>query len=84
MWVRGTGFCKPHHKSKQINLSSSIILKYCKLISSLPNSIGPLSEKKSSKAIELANAEVEKNLHLNACACKIFYLLATNNDVHFF
>ena len=34
-------------------------------ISSLPNPNGPLSEKIYSKAIELANAEVEKISHLS-------------------
>ena len=34
------------------------IRMYCKPTSSLPNSNGPLSEKISSKAIKLANAEV--------------------------
>ena len=41
------------------------ILKYCKLTSSLPNPNGPLSDKIPSKAIELANAEVEKVSHLS-------------------
>ena len=41
------------------------ILKYCKPTSSLPNPNGPLSNKISSKAIELANAEVEKVSHLS-------------------
>ena len=41
------------------------ILKYCKPTSSLPNPNGPLSDKISSKAIELANAEVEKVSHLS-------------------
>ena len=36
------------------------ILKYCKLVPSLPNPTGPSSAKISLKAIELANAEVEK------------------------
>ena len=41
------------------------ILKYCKPTSSLPNPNGPLSDKISSKAFVLANAEVEKISHLS-------------------
>ena len=41
------------------------ILKYCKRTLSLPNLNGPLSDKISSKAIELTNAEVEKVSHLS-------------------
>ena len=48
-----------------VNVLIMLILKYCKPISSLPNPNGPLSEKISSKAIELANAEVEKISHLS-------------------
>ena len=42
-----------------------LILKYCKPTSSLPNPSGPLIEKIPSKAIELANAKVEKFSHLS-------------------
>ena len=50
------------------------ILKYCKPFSSLPNPTGPLSN----------SIGIEKMSHLNApaCACMIFYLLTTNNNVH--
>ena len=48
-----------------MNVLIMSILKYCKPTSSLPNPNGPLSEKISSKAIELANAEVEKISHLS-------------------
>ena len=45
-----------------------LILKYCKPISSLRNPTGPLSKNISTKAILLADAEVE-NSYLNAPAC---------------
>ena len=61
----------------------------CKPTSSLPYPNGPLSDK-TSKAIELVNAEVEKVSHLSkerctcTCTCKLFYLLATNHtESHF-
>ena len=41
------------------------IFKYCKPTSLLPNPSGPLSDKIPSKAIELANAEVEKVSYLS-------------------
>ena len=57
----------------------------CKPTSLLPYPNGPFSDKISSKAIELANAKVEKVSHLSkeqctrTCTCKLFYLLATNH-----
>ena len=61
----------------------------CKPTLSLPYPNGPLSDK-TSKAIELANAEIEKVSHLSkerytrTYTRKLFYLLATNHtESHF-
>ena len=64
-----------------------LILEYFKPTLSFPYPNGPLSDKISSKAIELVNAEVERvsylskeqDTHTYTCMCKLFCLLATNH-----